>query len=120
MEEWDRNEYHTGTANMFEMVSLQTPVKDKDGEQYTTLGDSLASPDSDVLHGIMHEEMKEEVSRIVESLPVSQNTVLRMHYYQNVDMQDIAKTMGISPSRVSQLHRSAMNAMKERLRDVVY
>ncbi|HET7152935.1 MAG TPA: sigma-70 family RNA polymerase sigma factor, partial [Candidatus Kapabacteria bacterium] len=109
-----------GSGSMFEMLSLQTPVKDKNGEQYTTLGDSLPSPDGDVLHGMMHEEMKAEVSRIVESLPQSQNTVLRMHYYQNVDMQDIAKTMGISPSRVSQLHRSAMVTMKERLRDVVF
>lgn len=48
------------------------------------------------------------VVEVVEDLPGEEQVVLALHYYGGLQLQEVAKAMGISESRASQLHAKAV------------
>ena len=52
----------------------------------------------------------------VEQLPEAEQTVLKQHYLQEMSFKDIASLLGLSKGRVSQLHRTALERLRARLR----
>lgn len=49
----------------------------------------------------------------IRDLEIEQQVVLTLHYFQGLQLQQVARTMGISESRASQLHASAVLAVHE-------
>lgn len=49
-----------------------------------------------------------EVVRAVDSLDLAHQTVIALHYYRGMQLQQVAKAMGITETRVSQLHAQAV------------
>ena len=60
-------------------------------------------------------EMTEIVSRGVEELPDRESLILRMHYYHHVPFVHIADQLGVTKGRVSQLHKRAIDRLREHL-----
>lgn len=58
-------------------------------------------------------ELRESLSRLVMSLPEQERRVIRYHYFQNVDFSDIAELLGLSKGRVSQIHRRALEKLRQ-------
>lgn len=48
------------------------------------------------------------VASAIETLPVEQQVVVALHYYRGLQLQEIARSMGITESRASQLHAKAV------------
>jgi RNA polymerase sigma factor for flagellar operon FliA len=62
---------------------------------------------------------KESISRLdreVAALPEREQAILRYHYLQDMNFDQLAALLNISKGRVSQLHRSALLALRKRLR----
>lgn len=55
----------------------------------------------------LHEQVRE--------LPAQQHDVIRRHYQQGQGFDDIARSLGLSKPRISQIHRAALEALRERL-----
>lgn len=55
--------------------------------------------------------VREELSR----LPRKELIVIEQHYIYGVSFSQIANVMGLSPARISQLHRSGLEVMRSRL-----
>ena len=55
--------------------------------------------------------LREEVGR----LPEQQQNVVRYHYLEGVPFEEIAKLFGLSKGRISQIHRSGLEALRKRL-----
>jgi RNA polymerase sigma factor for flagellar operon FliA len=53
-------------------------------------------------------EQQRFVGRLMEGLPERERRVLVTYYYQDLSMQDIGEVLGVSESRVSQIHSSAV------------
>jgi RNA polymerase sigma factor FliA len=53
---------------------------------------------------------------LVDSLPPIGGLVLSLYYYNDLTMKDIGKVLGLSESRVSQIHNTAIGRLKARLR----
>ncbi len=51
----------------------------------------------------------------IQDLDPDQQIVLTLHYYQGLQLQQVAKQMGISESRASQLHARAVLAVHEQM-----
>lgn len=51
----------------------------------------------------------------IRDLDVEQQIVLTLHYFSGLQLQEVARTMGISESRASQLHASAVLAVHEQM-----
>ena len=52
---------------------------------------------------------------IMNELPVKQRLVIYLHYFRNKKLREIAKIFGISESRVSQIDKKGLKAMKEKI-----
>ncbi len=64
-------------------------------------------------------ENKVILSRTIDELPEKEKLVLSLYYYEDLNLKEIGKVLGVSESRVSQLHTQAILKLKTRLRKVM-
>jgi RNA polymerase sigma factor for flagellar operon FliA len=70
----------------------------------------------DVLTG--QREVKAVLAKAIQSLPDRYQAVIRHYYAGGKTMREIGDALGINESRVSQIHRAALEKMNERLKAV--
>ena len=58
-------------------------------------------------------ETQNQVNDIVAALPIREQRIIRYHYYQGLAFEHIAQIMAISKGRVSQLHKFALQSIRE-------
>jgi len=73
------------------------------------------SPDEDPLFRCMQGEMKQRLIDAIEELPEKERMVLTLYYYEELTMKEIALTLGVVESRVSQIHSSAVVRLRTSL-----
>jgi RNA polymerase sigma factor for flagellar operon FliA len=97
------------------LLSLDAPLhRHADGPSpIDTLKDS-AQPDP--LFTLETGQRRELLGRLIERLPNRERTVLALYYYEELTMQEVGKAMGVTESRVSQLHSSAVLRLRVALR----
>ncbi len=61
------------------------------------------------------EEVRDRVRNAIATLPVREQKVIALYYYNEVTMKDIGAELGVNESRVSQLHARAIRRLKEAL-----
>lgn len=61
-------------------------------------------------------ELQLSVLSEIERLPEAERIVLQQHYLHGVAFLQIAQLLGLSKGRISQLHRGALQKVRERLR----
>jgi RNA polymerase sigma-70 factor (ECF subfamily) len=84
-----------------------------------TLENSIAdvSPDADPMGGVLRAEAEAEVRAALADLPERTRTVLALRYYDNMDYQSIATTMGLSLGNVKTLIHRGKLALAAKFRD---
>ncbi len=63
-------------------------------------------------------EMKVILSNAIERLPDREKTVIALYYYENLTIREIGEVLGVTESRISQLHTKAIMRLKAKLRQV--
>ncbi len=63
-----------------------------------------------------HSQMREKLSGAMSGLPERYRMVVTMYYTEDRTMKEIGDTMGINESRVSQIHKAALEKMGAALR----
>jgi RNA polymerase sigma factor for flagellar operon FliA len=101
------------------LLSLDDFVGNQDGDRTTRVIDLVCSKD-DVGPSvpIEMEEMKSILAKAIMNLPDKERTVVALYYYEDMTLKEIGRTLGVSESRVSQIHTKAMLRLKGRLRPV--
>ena len=61
------------------------------------------------------DEVRERVRNAIATLPVREQRVIALYYYNEVTMKDIGAELGVNESRVSQLHARAIRRLRESL-----
>jgi RNA polymerase sigma factor FliA len=79
------------------------------------LGERLEDAESDVARGIEREEFRRELVRAVETLPPHERAVIRRYYFKAETFRQIKDELGLSESRVSQIHARAVRHLREHL-----
>lgn len=51
----------------------------------------------------------------IDHLPEQERLVVALYYYEHLTLKEIGRTLGISESRVSQVHTRAMSRLRLRL-----
>lgn len=64
-------------------------------------------------------EIRRLLAGAIEKLPEKEKLVLSLYYYDELSMKEIGKVLGISESRVSQLHTKALIRIGGKLRRVL-
>ncbi|MGI8427315.1 MAG: RNA polymerase sigma factor WhiG [Actinomycetota bacterium] len=61
------------------------------------------------------EEMKEILSKVVDKLPERERKVVSLYYYEGLTLSQIGEVLGVSESRVCQMHTKAVFQLRSRL-----
>jgi RNA polymerase sigma factor for flagellar operon FliA len=72
---------------------------------------------SDPLQALMNTGFREAVIGAIEALPEREKILMGLYYEQEMNLKEIGAVMGVSESRVCQLHSQAVARMRSRLRD---
>ncbi len=75
-------------------------------------------PDESALTGLEVAHRNESAAilkGVIQELPDQEREVLTLYYYEEMMLKEIGKIMGISESRVSQIHTKALLKMRRRL-----
>lgn len=61
---------------------------------------------------VLFKQEQQRVRELIELLTPREQSVVRLHYLQGLTYEDIARTLGITRGRVSQLHEQALGRMR--------
>ena len=81
------------------------------------LPDPVSGPETDPDHICSQRQLREVLDRLIDNLPARHQQVIRLHYCRHMTMRQIGSELSVNESRVSQVHRSALQAMGRMLRD---
>jgi RNA polymerase sigma factor for flagellar operon FliA len=59
-------------------------------------------------------ELKDRLADAIESLPERERLVVALYYYENLTLREIGEVLGVTESRVSQLHTKSVLALRSR------
>ncbi len=76
----------------------------------------LVDNDDDALTLTRLKEIKEAVARAIEQLPEKERLVISLYYLDELTMKETGKVLGITESRVSQIHSQAVGRLRAKLR----
>ena len=71
---------------------------------------------TDPLTRLEREELVKVLVNAIKELPETERTILGLYYYEGLRMKEIGEVLGISESRVSQIHSKAILFLRSRLR----
>jgi RNA polymerase sigma factor FliA len=64
-------------------------------------------------------ELREILTRLIGELPRTDRLVLALYYHEGLRMREIGSVLGVTESRVSQLHARAVASLRARLRVIL-
>lgn len=81
-----------------------------------SLGDTLQDTRvEDPVTAFENEETKYLLARAIDQLPEREKIVVTLYYYENLTLSEIGKVLGVTESRVCQMHTKAVVAMRAKL-----
>jgi RNA polymerase sigma factor for flagellar operon FliA len=69
---------------------------------------------------LARQEMRDALNLAVQTLPDRYQTVIRMYYRQECTMKEIGQELGVNESRVSQIHKAALQKLNTALHSTGY
>lgn len=57
-------------------------------------------------------ELREQLLLLVKQMPAQQSRVITAHYLQDIPFEEIARSMGLTRGRISQIHKQALGALR--------
>lgn len=68
--------------------------------------------DADPMHALLTRERADLVAEAIERLPEKERTVVGLYYHEGITMKEVGAVLGLTESRVSQLHAQALLRMR--------
>lgn len=90
-------------------------VQDATGDQVSLL-DTLPdreAPDPQAL--VDQSELRDRIADAIALLPEREKLVVALYYYENLTLREIGEVLGVTESRVSQLHTKAVLRLRSKL-----
>ena len=90
-------------------------VSDSSGDQVSLL-DTIPDPGApDPAREMDLTDMKDRLADSIARLPEREKLVIALYYYENLTLREIGEVLGVTESRVSQLHTKAVLRLKSKL-----
>ena len=64
-------------------------------------------------------ELRQSVAECIGSLPQKERLVMSLYYYEDLNMKEIGNVLGITESRVCQIHTKAVARLQSKLKNVL-
>lgn len=95
-------------SQMFNTVNFEALLFEKEQEE-----DFCAAEQHDPYHIVEHQELNRALHAAINGLPEKEKMVIVLHYYEGLTMKSIARVLGVSESRISQIHSKTLLKMKQ-------
>lgn len=82
------------------------------GEERLNLERSVEDAEEDPLGALLTRERVDLVAEAIARLPEREKTVITLYYHEELTMKEVGAVLGLTESRVSQLHSQAMLRLK--------
>lgn len=82
--------------------------------------DRYAVDDSDPLRALLETDFRQAVIDAIEALPPREKILMGLYYEEELNLKEIGAVMGVSESRVSQLHTQAVSRLRAALREQLW
>ncbi len=90
-------------------------VADSSGDQVSLL-DTLPDRDAPDPQAIVDQgELRDRIADAIAALPEREKLVIALYYYENLTLREIGEVLGVTESRVSQLHTKAVLRLRSKL-----
>jgi RNA polymerase sigma factor for flagellar operon FliA len=99
------------------MMALDEVLRGGDRSERSTLGETLPDRNSGPVDTFEAKESKEALVAAVDAMPERERTVLMMYYYDGLTLTEIGGVLGVTESRVCQIHTKALRQLRSKLAD---
>ncbi|SFC84862.1 RNA polymerase sigma factor FliA [Massilia yuzhufengensis] len=82
--------------------------------------DRYAVDDSDPLRSLMETGFRQAVIDAIDNLPPREKLLMGLYYEEELNLKEIGAVMGVSESRVSQLHTQAVSRLRATLKEQLW
>jgi RNA polymerase sigma factor for flagellar operon FliA len=100
-------------AHLATQISLDQPVGDD-----TPLGALLESPpgdDSNPARFMERDDLRKTLAQALATLTEQERLIIKMYYFENLLLKEIAAVLGVTESRVCQIHGRIMGVLRARV-----
>jgi len=78
---------------------------------------TIEQPEPGPLEHLLNEDLREQLSAAIEKLPEREKLVMSMYYERELNLREIGAVLGVSESRVCQLHTQAIARLRSQIRE---
>lgn len=104
--------------DMLNIVSLNHVIFEDTNE---TIQDVISYKEEYTPANIIEEEEKLDIlSKAINNLREKEKLILSLYYYEDLNLKEIGKVLGVSESRVSQLHRKSIRNLRSKIKELKY
>lgn len=112
----DRDEYYkmlkdTSSSRLF---SYEETFADDDDQGFEN---DVSMPLVTPLEGVSRDALKQSLAAAITQLPERERLVLALYYDEELNLKEIGQIIGVSESRVSQIHSQAALRLRSRLQE---
>ena len=98
------------------VAALDEMLGSSDRGDGSTLGERIEDERADAPGDALDdEETRLLLARVIHTLPEREQIVVTLYYYENLTLAEIGLCLGVTESRICQLHTKAMMAMRTRM-----
>lgn len=75
----------------------------------------IVNPENEVLVY----DLKQNISKAIDMLQEKERLIISFYYYEDLNYKEISKILGLTESRISQIHSKAIKKLREKLNDFI-
>lgn len=109
LEEYQQMLADTNTSQIYSLDELQE--ESPEGIEPSDAQNEKLDP----LNGLMMKKLMKQVSQEIAMLPEREQLLLNLYYQQELNMKEVGLLLGVTETRVSQLHSQAIKRLRARL-----
>ncbi len=97
------------------LISLDDLVGGDSPDEAVRISELVVNDDRPIDHDLIQEESLAELSAAVEELSERERLVLSLYYHEGLTLKEIGHVLGVTESRVSQIHTKAIMNLRAKL-----
>jgi RNA polymerase sigma factor FliA len=104
------------------MVALDElwSVSDSSGDQVSLMETIEDARAADPAKALDMGDLKDRIAESIARLPEREKLVIALYYYENLTLREIGDVLGVTESRVSQLHTKAVLRLRSRMQEEAF
>jgi len=120
--DWTDDQLQTALTQISQvgLAALDESVSGRNGQpgESMTLGDTIPDRTAGSPMGAFEAaETRQLLGDAINTLPEREKLVLTLYYYENMTLQEIGRVLGVTESRVCQIHTKSLLHMRSRVSD---